>query len=68
MGLDALLLSRIQFAFVVSFHIIFPAFTIGLAAWLATIEGMRLATGNPIYRRVFDFWLRCLRCPSAWVW
>src|SRR5580704_11367573 len=58
MDLDALLLSRIQIAFVVSFHIIFPAFTIGLAAWLATIEGMRLATGNPIYRRVFDFWLK----------
>jgi cytochrome d ubiquinol oxidase subunit I len=58
MGLDPLLLSRIQFAFVVSFHIIFPAFTIGLAAWLATIEGMRLATGKPIYRRVFDFWLK----------
>jgi cytochrome bd ubiquinol oxidase subunit I len=58
MDLDALLLSRIQFAFVVSFHIIFPAFTIGLTAWLATIEGMRLATGNPIYRHVFDFWLK----------
>jgi len=58
MSLDPLLLSRIQFAFVVSFHIIFPAFTIGLAAWLATIEGMRLATGDPLYRRVFDFWLK----------
>ncbi len=56
--LDPVLLSRIQFAFVVSFHIIFPAFTIGLAAWLATIEGMRLATANPLYRRVFDFWLK----------
>jgi cytochrome bd ubiquinol oxidase subunit I len=58
MDLDPVILSRIQFAFVVSFHIIFPAFTIGLAAWLATIEGMRLATGNPLYRRVFDFWLK----------
>ncbi|MET0218531.1 MAG: cytochrome ubiquinol oxidase subunit I [Burkholderiales bacterium] len=58
MHLDPVILSRIQFAFVVSFHIIFPAFTIGLAAWLATIEGARLATGNPIYRRVFDFWLK----------
>ena len=58
MELDPIFLSRLQFAFVVSFHIIFPAFTIGLAAWLATIEGVRLATGNPIYRRVFDFWLR----------
>ncbi len=58
MDLDPVLLSRIQFAFVISFHIIFPAFTIGLAAWLATIEGTRLATGNPVYRRVFDFWLK----------
>ena len=58
MDLDVVLLSRIQFAFVITFHIIFPAFTIGLAAWLATIEGMSLATGNPVYRRVFDFWLR----------
>jgi len=58
MDLDPVLLSRIQFAFVVSFHIIFPAFTIGLAAWLATLEGRRLATGDPVYRRVFDFWLK----------
>lgn len=57
MDLDPVTLSRIQFGFVISFHIIFPAFTIGLAAWLATIEGARLATGNPLYRRVFDFWL-----------
>ncbi len=58
MDFDPVLLSRVQFAFVISFHIIFPAFTIGLAAWLATIEAMRLATGNPVYRRVFDFWLK----------
>lgn len=58
MVLDPVMLSRIQFGFVVSFHIIFPAFTIGLAAWLATIEGVRLATGNALYRRVFDFWLK----------
>src|ERR1700682_3762659 len=54
----ALLLSRIQFAFTVSFHIIFPAFTIGLAAWLAFLEALNLATGRPVYRRLFDFWLR----------
>jgi cytochrome d ubiquinol oxidase subunit I len=58
MELDPVLLSRIQFAFVVSFHIIFPSFTIGLAAWLATIEGMSMATRNPVYRRLFDFWLK----------
>jgi cytochrome bd ubiquinol oxidase subunit I len=58
MELDPTFLSRVQFAFLVSFHIIFPSFTIGLAAWLATIEGMWLATGNAVYRRVFDFWLK----------
>lgn len=58
MELDPVLLSRIQFAFVISFHIIFPAFTIGLAAWLATIEGAHLFTGRAVYRRVFDFWLK----------
>jgi cytochrome d ubiquinol oxidase subunit I len=58
MEFDPVFLSRVQFAFVVSFHIIFPAFTIGLAAWLATIEGVSLATGEPLYRRVFDFWLK----------
>jgi cytochrome d ubiquinol oxidase subunit I len=58
MELDPVFLSRIQFGFVISFHIIFPAFTIGLGAWLTTLEGVRLATGNAIYRRVFDFWIK----------
>jgi cytochrome bd ubiquinol oxidase subunit I len=58
MDLSALLLSRIQFAFTVSFHIIFPSFTIGLAAWLAVLEALHLATGRPAYRVVFEFWLK----------
>ena len=58
MDVTALLLSRIQFAFTVSFHIIFPSFTIGLAAWLAVLEGLHLATGRPAYRLVFEFWLK----------
>ena len=58
MELDPVILSRIQFAFVISFHIIFPAFTIGLAAWLATLEAAHLATGRAIYRRVFEFWMK----------
>jgi cytochrome bd ubiquinol oxidase subunit I len=58
MELDPVFLSRLQFAFVISFHIIFPSFTIGLAAWLATLDGVGLVTGRPIYRRVFDFWLK----------
>jgi cytochrome d ubiquinol oxidase subunit I len=56
MDLTALFLSRLQFAATVSFHIIFPAFTVGLAAWLCVLEGVSLATGKPVYRRVFDFW------------
>jgi len=58
MDVTALLLSRIQFAFTISFHIIFPSFTIGLAAWLTILEGLRLATGRPAYRLVFEFWLK----------
>jgi cytochrome bd ubiquinol oxidase subunit I len=54
----ALILSRLQFAFTVSFHIIFPAFTIGLAAWLTVLEAMYVATGRPVYRVVFEFWLK----------
>src|SRR5260370_39565058 len=58
MALDPVFLARLQFGFVITFHIIFPSFTIGLGAWLATIEGARLATGNPVYRRVVGFWLK----------
>ena len=58
MDVSALLLSRVQFGFTVSFHIIFPSFTIGLAAWLTFLEAMSLATGRAVYRRLFDFWVR----------
>ena len=54
----ALFLSRIQFAFTVGYHILFPAFTVGLAAWLSLLEIMSQTTGNPVYRRLFDLWLR----------
>ncbi len=53
MDLSALLLSRIQFAFTISFHIIFPAFTVGLAAWLAFLEALSLATRQAVYRRTW---------------
>jgi cytochrome d ubiquinol oxidase subunit I len=56
--LTALLLSRLQFAFTISFHIVFPSFTIGLAAWLTVLEALSLATGRPVYRQVFEFWLK----------
>jgi cytochrome d ubiquinol oxidase subunit I len=54
----ALLLSRLQFAFTISFHIIFPSFSIGLAAWLTVLEALHLATGRPAYRVIFEFWLK----------
>ena len=58
MQLTPLLLSRLQFAFTVSFHIIFPSFTIGLAAWHPVLEALHLRTGRPAYRLVFEFWLK----------
>ncbi|MGO7091834.1 cytochrome ubiquinol oxidase subunit I [Rhizobium leguminosarum] len=58
MEITALFLSRLQFAATISFHIIFPAFTIGLAAYLCYLEGMSLKTGMTVYRRLFEFWLR----------
>src|SRR6201985_460495 len=54
----ALFLSRIQFVFTISFHIIFPAFTIGLAAWLTVLETLHLRTGQPVYQVLFEFWLK----------
>jgi cytochrome bd ubiquinol oxidase subunit I len=58
MDSTALLLSRIQFGFTISFHIIFPAFTIGLAAWLTVLEALHLRTGRPVYQSLFEFWLK----------
>ncbi|MFM2045367.1 MAG: hypothetical protein RLY86_3943 [Pseudomonadota bacterium] len=58
MELDPLLLARIQFAFTVSFHILFPAFTIGLASWIMVLEGRWLWTRNDLYRTLSTFWTR----------
>jgi cytochrome d ubiquinol oxidase subunit I len=58
MNPDPLFLSRIQFAATASFHIIFPAITIGLSIWLAVLQGLLLSTGNAFYQRLFDFWLK----------
>ncbi len=57
-SLDPVLLARIQFAFTVSFHIIFPAFTIGLASWLAVLEWRWLKTGKQIYAEVYRMWVK----------
>jgi cytochrome bd ubiquinol oxidase subunit I len=54
--LDPVLLARWQFAFTVSFHIVFPAFTIGLASYLAVLEGLWLATKRTTFLTLFDYW------------
>lgn len=56
--MDALLLSRIQFGFVISFHVLFPAFTIGLASWLAFIEWRWLRTRDRVWKDLYFFWLK----------
>ncbi len=57
-SLDMVLLARMQFAFVVSFHIIFPSFTIGLASYLAFLEGLWLKTGKDVYLNLYQFWIK----------
>jgi len=55
---DALLLSRLQFAFTIAFHILFPAFTIGLAAYLAVLEGLWLWTRREAFKTLYLFWVK----------
>jgi len=58
MALDPVLLSRLQFAFVIAFHILLPAFTVGLSAFIVLLEGLHLVKRDPIYLRLSVFWTR----------
>ncbi|MBX6392467.1 MAG: cytochrome ubiquinol oxidase subunit I, partial [Burkholderiales bacterium] len=58
MEADPLFLSRLQFAFLIVFHFLLPAFTIGLASYIAVLEGVHLWTRNPVYLRLSNFWIR----------
>ncbi|HRD46176.1 MAG TPA: cytochrome ubiquinol oxidase subunit I [Caulobacter sp.] len=58
MDLDAILLARLQFAFTIAFHIIFPSFTIGLASFLAVLEGLWLSTRREVFRNLYLFWVK----------
>lgn len=58
MDIDALLLSRLQFAWVIAWHILLPAFTVGAASFIALLEGLALATGRDDYARISMFWIR----------
>ena len=57
-GADAVLLARTQFAFTIGFHIVLPAFTIGLASYLAVLEALWLVTRRQVYLDVFQYWLK----------
>ncbi|MEO9136575.1 MAG: cytochrome ubiquinol oxidase subunit I [Casimicrobiaceae bacterium] len=58
MELDPVLLSRLQFAFVIAFHILLPAFTVGLASFIVLLEGLHLVKRDPVYLRLSVFWTR----------
>jgi cytochrome d ubiquinol oxidase subunit I len=58
MSLDPLFLSRLQFVWVVAWHIMLPAFTVGLASYIAVLEGLHFATGREIYLRLSTFWIK----------
>ncbi len=57
-GMDATLLARMQFGFTIAFHIVFPAFTIGLSAFIATLEILWLSTGTQHYHTLARFWTK----------
>jgi cytochrome d ubiquinol oxidase subunit I len=57
-SLDALLLARIQFGFTISFHIVFPALTVGMASYLMVLEGMWLRTKRHVFLDLYHFWLK----------
>src|SRR6202162_1836940 len=57
-GWDAVVLARAQFAFTMSFHIVFPAFSIGLASYLAVLEALWLWTGREGFLSLFTYWLK----------
>ncbi|WP_375789368.1 cytochrome ubiquinol oxidase subunit I [Bradyrhizobium sp. Pha-3] len=57
-NLDAVILARAQFAFTVSFHFIFPSFSIGLASYLMVLEALWLRTGQGVYANLFRYWLK----------
>src|SRR6516162_1564697 len=58
MDLDPAFLSRLQFAWVIGWHILLPAFTVGMASFIAMLEGLRLATGRHVYVRISTFWIK----------
>jgi cytochrome d ubiquinol oxidase subunit I len=63
--MDATLIARVQFAFTISFHILFPAFTIGLASYLAVLEALYLATGREVFHALYRLWIKAFAVTFA---
>ncbi|HSQ05094.1 MAG TPA: cytochrome ubiquinol oxidase subunit I, partial [Burkholderiales bacterium] len=55
---DPILLSRVQFALLIALHFLLPALTIGLASYIAVLEGLFLWTRRPVFVRISAFWIR----------
>src|SRR5712675_685954 len=58
MSLDAVLLSRLQFAFTIGYHILWPAYTIGISGFIVLLGTLWLVTRKPVYRALMRFWIR----------
>ena len=58
MEIDPVILSRLQFAWLIGWHILMPAFTVGMASYIAILEGLHLTTGRDVYLRISMFWIR----------
>ena len=68
MDFDPVLLARLQFAFTIIFHIIFPSFTIGLSAYLATLGCLWLRSGNDRFQHLMRFWTKIFAVSFAMGW
>jgi cytochrome d ubiquinol oxidase subunit I len=67
MDLDPVLLSRMQWGWVIGWHILLPAFTVGLASYIAVLEAFYFFTGREIWFRISGFWTRIFAVFSGWV-
>ena len=56
--MDPVVLARLQFAFTIGYHILWPTFTIGIACFVALLSGLWWRTGRPVYRDLMRFWLK----------
>ena len=56
--MDPVILSRLQFAFTIGYHILWPAFSIGIAWFVVTLNALWLRTGKPVYHQLMTFWTK----------